>query len=547
MHFPSILSAVIAIATCASLQIVSASDASTDLNGATFESAISQGTTFVKFYSPRCGYCIRLAPIWEETAVQHKSLRDTKDFKFAEVNCLLEGDLCEDNNVQGYPSMQLFRGGKHVDDYNGARTTEDLGAYAEKKANEYNEKVAETDTPNPQGKVVALDSKDYKDTIQNGPWLVEYYAPWCGHCKALAPIYEQVAVALKGKVNVAKVDCTTNDNEHICRAQGVRAYPTIKLHQQGTTIDYNKQRNLEALTAFALGALEPSVKPMVHNDLQEITNTQDVSFIFVHGDSKNTEEGKVIDQLSQIYYEQLPIYSTVDSEVAKEFGVTAPALVVLKDNRHYTYSGPLTNMGNVQAWILQVRVPTVATVVNKNAKIVLNEPGWLVLGLFDPSKHASIGARRALIETAVVHKQNGRTLIDGKPLRFAMLDGTKWSKYLREAYSVETLNLPVIIAVNSNEDIFYPHSVDGRRVGLDQESLEEYIKAIQEGRLEPQSTLSYSQKTFRQIQNRVQSGASAVAEHPYITLAVVVAVVYGIVKKLGGGEQHRYEGLAKSD
>lgn len=290
-----------------------------------------------------------------------------------------------------------------------------------------------------------------------------------------------------------------------------------------------------------------SVKPIALDDLEGINAAQDVSFVFVHDKNTSADDLKVIDKLSQTYYEQLPFYSSSDSEVATHFGVSVPALIVQKDNHHYTYSGSLSNPGNIQAWILQVRVPTVTTVVNKNAKTVLNEPGWLLLGLFDPAKSTTVRARQALIETALAYKQKGRSSpVGGKPLRFAMLDGTKWSKYIREAYSVETLNLPVIVAVNNNEDLFYPVSADGRRVGLDQESLEEYIKAIQEGSLEAQSTLSYTQKAFRQVQERVQSGASVISNHPFMALGLAAVAVYGVVKKLGASEQ-RYEGLAKSD
>ena len=51
--------------------------------------------------------------------------------------------------------------------------------------------------------------------------------PGCGHCKALAPKYEEAATKLKGIAKIAQVDCTV-ENE-ICTQQGVRGYPTIKL------------------------------------------------------------------------------------------------------------------------------------------------------------------------------------------------------------------------------------------------------------------------------------------------------------------------------
>jgi len=47
------------------------------------------------------------APTWEEVAVEYHGLEQEKGFKFAEVNCLIEGDVCDDNNVRGYPSLQL--------------------------------------------------------------------------------------------------------------------------------------------------------------------------------------------------------------------------------------------------------------------------------------------------------------------------------------------------------------------------------------------------------------------------------------------------------
>ncbi|XP_057210618.1 protein disulfide isomerase family A, member 8 isoform X2 [Triplophysa rosa] len=61
--------------------------------------------------------------------------------------------------------------------------------------------------------------------------LVKFYAPWCGHCKKLAPEFESAANRLKGTVTLAKVDCTANTET--CKKYGVTGYPTLKIFRNG--------------------------------------------------------------------------------------------------------------------------------------------------------------------------------------------------------------------------------------------------------------------------------------------------------------------------
>ncbi|KAF9432006.1 hypothetical protein BGZ76_011417 [Entomortierella beljakovae] len=556
MFIRGALSVVLALTACSSIGGVDASDASKALTSSDFASGIAEGTTFVKFYSPQCGHCQVLAPTWESLAVKYNEWGAKNNFKFAEVNCLIEGDVCDDNKVRGYPSLQVFHDGKNVDLYVGKRGLEDLASYIKSASEKYNvapEPDISDSSINQKGEVITLDMDNYYNLLKNGePWLVEYYAPWCGHCKALAPIYEQVAKKLQYKVNVAKVDCPAN--EVICKARKVRGYPTIKLHQFDQAIDFSKKRTFESLVEFALGSTKPSVKAIDLASLRSIKESGDVAFIYLKADNTNTDANFAVDMLSQIFYEQVNFYSTSDAEIASQLGISLlPALVVLKDERQLAFPGAITDVRAAQSWVEQVKDPLVPLVSNTNSALVFQNPGWVVLGIFDPSKPSSAPARRALIEAAHLYKKGlsagERRLVDKHPIRFAILDGTKWTKYINGALRVEVLNLPVIIAVNSNNEAYYPHGSDGRRVGLDEVSIIQYIADIEDGNLDEQSMLSNAQRTMRNISVKITNGFSLVVDHPYVTITVLITVVYAIFRKLiqEGGPESRLDGVAKAD
>ncbi|XP_055340028.1 protein disulfide-isomerase 2-like [Paramacrobiotus metropolitanus] len=80
--------------------------------------------------------------------------------------------------------------------------------------------------------------------------LVEFYAPWCGHCKKLSPIYDELGEKFQSRddVVIAKMDATANELEHT----RIDSFPTIKLYKKGDNqvVEYNGERTLEGLTKF---------------------------------------------------------------------------------------------------------------------------------------------------------------------------------------------------------------------------------------------------------------------------------------------------------
>jgi protein disulfide-isomerase-like protein len=101
-----------------------------------------------------------------------------------------------------------------------------------------------------------------------GDWFVKFYAPWCGHCKALAPGWDELARELKTKadegmsINVAKVDVTTN--VALGKRFDVKGFPSLIFFSKGMMYKYpaGKEwpREKEALLKFALGAYKDAAE-----------------------------------------------------------------------------------------------------------------------------------------------------------------------------------------------------------------------------------------------------------------------------------------------
>ena len=94
--------------------------------------------------------------------------------------------------------------------------------------------------------VVQLTAKDF-NKVKTGIWLVELYAPWCGHCQRLTPEYEKAAKGLKGIANIAAIDAS---NEKI--DVQIQGYPTIKLYVDGKATDYSGERTASGIVNFML-------------------------------------------------------------------------------------------------------------------------------------------------------------------------------------------------------------------------------------------------------------------------------------------------------
>jgi protein disulfide-isomerase A6 len=202
---------------------------------------------FVEFYAPWCGHCKNLAPDYEVFAT---AFAKEKDVVIAKVDADAHREIGSRFGVSGFPTLKFFpKGSTKPKDYSGGRTAYDLIDYVNKEAGT-RARVARAPS-----NVVDLDPSNFNEIVQDPTKevFVEFYAPWCGHCKHLAPDWEKLANAFVGdkEVVIAKVDADAHHD--LGGKYGVTGFPTLKWFGKNTKevpAPYEEGRDLATLVNF---------------------------------------------------------------------------------------------------------------------------------------------------------------------------------------------------------------------------------------------------------------------------------------------------------
>ncbi|MDA7848241.1 thioredoxin [Sulfurospirillum sp.] len=85
------------------------------------------------------------------------------------------------------------------------------------------------------GKYLELTASNFDESIKEGIALVDFWAPWCGPCRMLAPVIEELAEDFDGKAKICKVN--TDEEQDVAVKYGIRSIPTILFFKDGELVD----------------------------------------------------------------------------------------------------------------------------------------------------------------------------------------------------------------------------------------------------------------------------------------------------------------------
>ena len=228
----------------------------------------------VEFFAPWCGHCKNLTPEYKKAAKALKGF-----VKLVAVDADAHRSLGSRFGVQGFPTLKAFgfgTSGRKAEEYTGGRDAQAIVQWAMQQMGETmmmrlgsqagsgsgsgggKKKAGGSSGGGASGfytgtSVVELSDASFDAFLKDTDLaIVEFYAPWCGHCKAMKDDFISAADDLEdGPVRLAAVDAT--QHERLAQQFGVQGYPTIKVFRNGnpTPSDYPAGRTAGDFVNYA--------------------------------------------------------------------------------------------------------------------------------------------------------------------------------------------------------------------------------------------------------------------------------------------------------
>lgn len=276
-----------------------------------------------------------------------------------------------------------------------------------------------------EGVVVLTDSNFDKYLSEFDFALVEFYAPWCGHCKRLAPEYASAAQQLAQShpnIKLVKVDATVE--KEVAGRYEIRGFPTLKFFMRGNSrpVDYEGGRTAPEIVNWLLKRTGPvSIEVSSVSDVEKHVGDSELVGVFFSGtDSSNFGDFKVI----AASHDDIVFLHTDSEEVRQHYNVERDTFILFKkfDEGKNVFTGPWGG-NNLKDFVANNKFPVIANFDQKTAQRIFGEGHnslFLLVSDTDAGRKAE-EAYKAAAETlkgkitlsiARLHEQMGQRLAE---------------------------------------------------------------------------------------------------------------------------------------
>jgi len=324
--------------------------------------------------------------------------------------------------------------------------------------------------------VLDLDASNFESNVNPEQMiLVEFFAPWCGHCKALPPHYEEAATALKEKgIKLAKVDCV--DHADLCQTHGVGGYPTLKVFRSGTPTDYSGPRKADGIISYMLKQSLPAITEVTTANLEEFKQAEKLVAI-AYLSSTTAAPAPEYSATAEKHRDDYLFGLTTDEAAIAAAGVTPPAIVVYRsyDEPETTYPYPIASASvkDIEEWIQELSIPIIGEVNGENYAVYAASPKPLAYLFVDPSDEKHEEHIAAIKPVAANHR--------GK-LNFVWIDAIKFGDHAK-ALNLQEAQWPSFVIQDLTKQLKYPLDQNSP---VTPERVVEMLELFHAGKLEPQ-------------------------------------------------------------
>ncbi|KAH0587068.1 Thioredoxin domain-containing protein 5 [Termitomyces sp. J132] len=494
------------------------------------------GLWFIEFFSPYCPHCRNFAPTWDQLVTEAE--RDSPAVNLAQVDCSVHGDLCTEHHVMGYPSLYMYNNGEKLDAFSGDRDLPALHKFINKYA------PPPPPQPNTKGDVLSLTPQSFASTLAQGPMFVKFFAPWCGHCKKLAPVWKQLAHAMKGKLNIVQVNC--DDHSAICKAHNVQGYPTlVYISSGGIRSEYNGGRKLDELRNFAEKAASAGLHRIQSTELDTLVAQHEVMYVLVHSDNAILD---TVAPAAAVLLGSPSVYTLSDPALLARFDIPQEstwALLAFKDHDPHVPTAILheravpasTPQDAIRTWFLEQRLPTTLELTQDTFQGVMNAPHAPLVVIAAVTSENSAEVARHMKDTGRKWRlrTKGSGLASGREVVWTWMDAEKWKNWMKSMYGIvvkeeddDLDDVPVVVA-DHQRLVYYDRDSHNHRLEVSSsKSLFETVEAAAVGKLSYKHSENLVERVARYLNTKMVSLETYVVTYPWRAATFLCMIFLGI-------------------